>query len=257
MEPRFNIPRIGVTQKSDAAQNMDWLRQVPDLDGVILFTREPNMDFSFRSRNLQKPRIVHIRLSGWEGSRLQPGGMSLRDKIAWTARYLRDGFEPELLVLDFDPVVPDKNGLARFQTALDGCLKAGILPGARARIHVLKEYGCIKDELDAQRKKPFYPDFRVFPEENELARVAKAVRGKGLRLEVCSCDFLPDRYPDLFVKRSCISKLDYHLMGLDFPEMQEYYVRRHPDGCRCMPKIELSAGPCPNRCTTCPYRENH
>lgn len=256
--PKSPTPRIGVTQKCDAAIDQSWNTKAPSMDGVILFTRNPDQNgFSFKSRNLQTPHIVHIRLSGWEGTDLEPGGMSLKDKLAWVQKYIRDGFDQKHLVLNFDPVIPNGNGIAKLASAIKACMDAGLLPGTRARLSVLKEYGCIKEQLKAIGKKPFYPDFRVFPNSQELNGLTKNLKNRGIRFEICACDGLLQKSSHLFIKRSCVSRLDLELMGLDTSSLNGYYPTRRPDGCRCLPKTELSQQSCGNKCVCCPYKNNH
>lgn len=262
--------KIGFTERGDADRDLSWLPKLlgnDNLKGAVLITKSAQ-DRAFQDAaleaNAHKPCVLHAGITGWGGTRMEPGVYSAETVLAAVRHLIDAGFPASRTVLRIDPIIPTVYGITRATQVLQ--LASTYLPDvSRVRISIYDDYFAGRTEM-VKRGFPAVDGIIKWKSEQErrptqewvksIAETLVAARPDQI-FECCAEPELCETYPDHFVAQGCCSQADITAMGLELP--REFGVNgQNRHGCLCLRcKTELleHKNPCPNDCAYCYWRK--
>lgn len=185
--------KIGITDYMDAGLDQSWRQHMDKVAGAILITKAPHL-----LEEVPPNTIIHCTITGWGGSRMEPGVQPAWVEIIAYAR-LVDLYGPERVVLRVDPIFPTEIG---FQPA------AKVLKHARGRVRIsfLDGYAHARKRIQAAYGADLpWQGFHA-PLAKRQTLLERCTKILGFQPEVCAEPGLPCT--------GCISARDLTAMGL-------------------------------------------
>ena len=191
---------IGITERGDAALNLEWLPWVKKGKPAILITKDAYRLSRVLEENLLQSAeniIIHATITGMGGTSLEPRVPLL--KVAIVGLELLLAFlRKENVVIRIDPILPNETGL-RYATRVWELTKHfGI---KRYRISFLDAYPHVRDRFKAVGTKVHWEGVHAPLEERK-----SLLERMPMQVEVCGEPGLPCH--------GCLSAADLKLLGV-------------------------------------------
>lgn len=274
---------IGFTERGDGGLDLSWRDAVEHgrVDGAVIVTKSLNAKAREQILNLTAAGyklIVHAGCTGWGSSWLEPHVPTPTRQIDNIAALIADGFDPSLVTLRVDPIIPTEDGLARAADVFD--LAASNLPldDMRIRVSVLDEYPHVRARLEAVGKQPFLGGYFQAGELKNAAIVAmleahvtRRADGSPREVETCAEHLLVTVSEQLrrltgndsnvrLIERGCLSLEDLRRLGIDESRAPASTNGQRRGGCLCLTaKREIlpaqNRKPCPHGCLYCYWKD--
>jgi len=197
--------------------------------------------------------IVHVTITGYGGSRIEPGVPSMEVTLAGLNSLIAKGFPPQQIVLRVDPIIPTEEGINIAWSVIRRCP----LAVKRIRFSFIDNYKQVNELVGWSS---FHAPIDVQRDAAKIIRNRCQTILKDKELEACG-------EPALDENLGCISYKDYDILGslnVTIPPedirqetLPEELLHGQRKGCRCLyTKQELLSLPkyCPNACVYCYYK---
>lgn len=270
--------KIATTETYDPTLCIDeWVNRDKEFDFLLYITKVLNSriigiltEKSSPWAWMNKPSVLHLTVTGWGGTDLEPNVCYPTDMFLNVQKLLEAGYPKERIVLRVDPIIPTWQGCAKFYYMVDMGLIWGI---TRFRSSVMQLYKHSAErlkqtseweEIDSIYKGQFWPDVHIdlkgmtFTERikstmNTLRQTALNECGiSNISFESCASKILLDCG---FESLGCMSERDLILNGLNPKELNIPRGNQRAV-CMCLMKHQLipggyKRGRCPHRCAYC------
>ena len=238
--------KIGVTERGDAAVHLnEWVDKAPGLDAIVAITKSvtPELTDFILTPGIKAKTILHTTITGYGGTRLEPGAPPPEESYALISGMIAGGFPAKQIVLRIDPIIPTEKGLEHVRKLLGMFKSTGI---KRVRFSFLQYYkhaearfsklGWAWPRIDDGMKAAC---FRLF---SEYARIYK--------FQSCATE-VPPEYNHFCAQTGCVSAEDVVILGLEVKLSGSSYQR--PKCLCCSAKTELLThrSQCKNKCAYC------
>jgi len=237
---------IGITERGDAALDLDWVPWVERGKPAILITKDPQrlhrlLQDLFNGIVIDKPRheivegiIVHATITGYGGTVLEPHVPKPSDAL--------EGYEElckllgfDRVVLRVDPVIPTDEGIKIAKAILE----RQKFIHSRARISFIDNYTHVKERLKAAGTGLPWESFHA---PLELRKRAWEELGKP---ETCG--------EPGFECCGCVSEVDCGLFGID-PLLASKGQRKFCSYLANKTELLSNRKPCPHGCLYCYWK---
>jgi DNA repair photolyase len=216
---------IGITERGDAALNIEWLHWVNDGKPAILITKDPlKLEKIFNKVNKVSDLnvIVHCTITGYGSTVIEPNVPSVPDAIDGYSN-LVEMLGANRVVLRVDPIFPSLKG-ETFASSVMTLARA--VASTRIRVSFLDNYPHVKTRFMEAGMIPFDYNFHA-PLETRKRLLDNLISNFG-EIEVCG-------EPD-FSCTGCISQKDIDTLGVDM--IKKNFKQRY--SCACLGnKVEL------------------
>ena len=270
--------KIATTETYDPTLCIDdWVERADEFDFLLYITKVLNSrvidiltDESSPWAYMNKPSVLHLTVTGWGGSELEPNVPLYTNVFLKLQELLDRGFPKERVVLRIDPIIPTWKGCANFYYVAECGIAYGI---TRIRSSVMQLYKHSAErlkntsywnEISSIYKDNFWPDVNVdlkgmtFKERisstvNTLKSDAlKQYNISDLSFESCATKLLADCG---FENRGCMSEKDLIINGLNPADLNIPQGNQRA-ACMCLMKHQLipggyRRGRCPHKCAYC------
>ena len=242
-------PRIGVTERGDAATDLSWINKLSTVDGCIVITKNPTHPKVLSTLLQNKDTcMLHATITGWGRSVLEPNVPHYTKSIAAVTKLVADGFPRDHVIIRVDPIMPWNTDPAR-----DVILLAYQNGFRRFRVSVLDTY--------KHMTKRFHDAGVATPEDLNISH------NEGIKNVQNMLDKLVQLYPDMHFEacaepllniehRGCVSEKDLDILGLQHTDVDNAGYQR--PACMCYSgKTELLTrkARCPHGCLYCYWRD--
>jgi DNA repair photolyase len=234
---------IGITERGDAALDLDWVEWVGEGKPSILITKDSNKLYEYLNQCFIVDKIniiVHCTITGYGGTIIEPNVPSVPDTIDGYLN-LVELLGKERVVLRVDPIFPSIKG-ETFANSVVTLARA--VASTRIRVSFLDNYPHVKTRFMEVGMVPFDYNFHAPLETRK--RIFDNLTSKFGEIEVCG-------EPD-FSCTGCISQKDIDTLGVDM--IKKNFKQRH--SCACLGnKIELlkNRGQCAHKCLYCYWKD--
>jgi DNA repair photolyase len=226
------MSKIGITERGDAAVNLEWIEWVSQGNPAILITKNPKELIGYLDGN--ENVIIHCTVTGLGGTKLEPNVPSV-DESAEAMKTLSELFDKDRIVLRIDPIVPYEPYLSKHLEAYEKCMQYA----SRLRVSFMDMYPHVIARLQENKLRVPYQTLHA-PLQDRLEALAKFPNA-----EVCG-------EPGIACK-GCVSPEDCFTLKV-LPEPAKNKQRQ---ACACIGnKKELlnSKKPCLHGCLYCYWR---
>ena len=228
---------IGITERGDAALDLNWMPWVREGKPAILITKDPEklldvfLKDQFESHNFNI--IIHTTITGFAGSILEPH-IPKGPEVFEAYRNLIKFFSAERVVLRVDPVIPTEHGISLAKSVIS---KRD--PSTRVRISFIDQYPHVHKRF---KKAGIAFPWDSFHAPLDLRQKAWEELG---RPEICG--------EPGFICTGCVSELDCRILKV---KPMDSNKEQRPF-CACLGnKKELlkEKKQCPHNCLYCYWR---
>jgi len=192
---------IGITELGDPVFDIEWMSWVSLCKPAILITKNPEILHLMLQRMIITNVIVHCTITGYGGTKLEPGVPVVRDAVVGMGDIAKlIGWDR--IVLRVDPIIPYDIGILPFNVKSEIITRYGqeVWDKLRKRISFLDAYNHVKDRFKAAGI-PLPPYEFHAPIERRMAIWEKL--GKP---EVCGEPDMPCN--------GCLSQVDMDILGV-------------------------------------------
>lgn len=242
-------PRIGITERGDAAVDLSWETKLPRCDMAVIITKNPaRPEFQEALLRHKDKCLLHATITGWGASVLEPNVPDYLTALNGVLKLVSDGFPADHVVIRIDPIMPWNTEPSRlvFQAAYRRGFR-------RFRISMLDEY--------AHTAKRFHEARLLTASDMGMSklvcidavnRLLDTVRQDcpGIAIEACA-------EPELKAEqKGYINPDDMRLFGLTPPASDPTRFQRPTCLC-CVGKTELltTRHRCPHQCLYCYWKD--
>ena len=237
--------RIGITEAGDAGRHLEWTTAMDTVHAAILITKAVTDEFLAAVEAFRVRVMVHVTVTGYGGSLMEPGAPSAE----WSRRQydrLARILSPERTVLRVDPIIPTTKGLVTADAVLRLFEDSGV---QRVRYSFLDMYPHVRVRFQAAGlPDPYQGGFGPAPSQIEAAQRALAPWRARYRFESCA-----ERGVD---QVGCFSVRDGGPLGFETGAFSGSSHQRA--GCLCPKnKVQLlyHRGRCEHGCPYCYWRD--
>lgn len=213
---------IGITREYDASQDISLFTRLKPL-GNIIVTRDLRNPVFFKNILKNKKNIIlHVVVSGYGESPLEPKTPHPRTMYESIANLIRSGFPKSQIVLRIDPVIPSEQGTQVLSMVLEAFATLHI---KRCRIKLLHlNKNVISREVwnylqyFGRMENPYYNQVenKVYsgPSRKHISRVYELLKSFSTQyeFETCTCDEYNDIDPLPLL--GCVSFKDLKILGV-------------------------------------------
>lgn len=242
-------PKIGITERGDAATDLSWINKLSTVDGCVVITKNPTHPKVQEAllKNANKC-ILHATITGWGGSVLEPNVPMWPKAIDAVTNLVNNGFPREHVVIRVDPVMP-------WDTSPSfNVINAAYARGFRRfRLSVLDTYTHMTVRFHAAGLGT--PHDLGFSYQNGISEANQMIAT------------LKHIYPDIVIEacaepglnaehRGCVSDKDLDILGLSHDVIDQTGYQR--PACMCYSgKTELLTNKkrCPHQCLYCYWKD--
>lgn len=230
---------VGVTEISDAGYHYPKIKQLYKANILITKHLEEPGFHEFLLNNNDKC-ILHATITGWGGTKIEPGVPTPEESFAYLRSLIDKGFPVNHIVLRIDPIIPTPEGIERmldtFSDYLDqfGSLFLGSA-SPRIRISILDLYEHVKLRLIAAGIILPYTSFNA-PEhlvikvlsalEQSYKSYLNIMHQNAPIIESCAENFSRSWINPC----GCVSQNDINILGVDVKLEGHSHQRK---SCRC------------------------
>lgn len=249
--------RIGITDQYDASLDLSVFDRLCPLMNIIITRDISNVQFRYLLIKHQKNIILHLVISGWGGTPVEPNVPNIAQTYGYLKSLLMEGFDPSHIVFRIDPIIPTEAGLELLQKMLNPLTD---FPVTRLRYKILTQNDNVVNRQSWFQAcffvgNPYYSEKhqKVFYGAPEwLRKRIYAILDKyAWKFSIESCD----RYDtsDNPHNLACISHRDFRALG--YMEVDVKFTYTNKSRCHCPTNRVSLQKPtitqCPLRCTHC------
>lgn len=241
-------PRIGVTERGDAAVDLSWTGKLANLDMAVIITKNPaKPEFQKALLEHADKCLLHATITGWGGSVLEPNVPTYKTALDGVDALVAAGFPKDHVVIRIDPIMP-WNTEPSMHVFREACARRY----HRFRVSILDEY--------AHMKERFHKKNLATPSDMGIDMVTAVNRVNRMLHDIRT------EYPDITVEacaeprldadqKGCINPEDMALFDLPVPEAHINGRQRRTCLC-CDGKRELLTNrhPCAHGCLYCYWK---
>jgi len=226
---------IGITERGDAAINLDWIDWVSSGAPAILITKNPTKLASLITSTMNI--IVHCTITGYGGSILEPNVPKPVQAIEGYNKII-DKIGAERVVLRVDPIIVTPKGIDRAESIILAAV-------TRVRISFLDMYDHVKERFTKHGIALPYTTLHASLKQRNNALI---------RLQACLSMIPIDVCGEPGMKCSgCVSKKDCMILGVTPTQVTS--IQRKYCACLSLKKELLSnKHPCLHGCLYCYWR---
>lgn len=205
-------------------------------DALLIITKNiDNKDLSDFLLDVRRITILHVTITGYGGSLLEPGVSIPFKTISALNKLIENGFPVEQIVLRIDPIIPTKIGM----WFVEQIIKLSNKNINRLRFSFIDNYKHVNNLLNWQC-------FNAPLQNQNMALKRLYFLWEDKYLEACG---------ELSLRENtgCISVRDYDILGMKRPEIIELKGQRKSCMCLSTKKELLVKQKCPNKCVYCYY----
>lgn len=251
---------VGTTETFDPCFVPDWDKKL--LEANIIISKELNLDMMKKLINNQKKIIFHHTITGFGGSKIEPGVKPYKFEIDMARKLFKLKFPVDHYVLRIDPIIP-YGDLKIINLVLDEFIemmkftdfKLGNGNSVRCRISMIDMYKHVRDRFSESNLKP--PFDNGFNAPGELFdRVAKVLENYSEYFKFECCAEPGFNLYDHIDQVGCVSYKDLSILGIDFSEYG-YPGTPQRSTCSCLSKKQIlgvKPGRCPHGCIYCYWK---
>lgn len=248
--------RIGITDEFDASLDLSIFDRLCPLMNIIITRDISNIQFRYLLVKHQQNIILHLVISGWGGTPVEPNIPDIRKTYGYLQSLITEGFDPSHIVLRIDPIIPNDAGFQLLPKLLDVFSQ---FPITRLRYKILTQTNNVINRHSWFQAcmfmgNPYYSESRntVFYGAPEWLRkkVYAILDSYAWKFSIESCD----RYDTVDNPHNiaCISHRDLRILGINDADIKFTYKKNK---CHC-PENRTSLQnqtytQCPFRCTHC------
>jgi DNA repair photolyase len=111
--------KIGITEAGDASLDYTWVEKAPEMDMMILITKNVTDKFIREVMRFANKTIVHATCTGYGGTRMEPGVPKWKNQLEQTKKLIAMGFPAEQVVVRIDPIFPTPKGIATIEKIVE------------------------------------------------------------------------------------------------------------------------------------------
>jgi len=260
--------QIGITERGDAALNINWKKWVENGLPAILITKNIIKLIEENKQLLLNGNvIIHATITGLGGTIWESNVPNYKKVLEFLEKQIRYGFPKERLVIRCDPIfipfmdpelqVPESYN---YKSILTEILNFAIDNDLRYRIsffdyypHVRERVRSLPQTLIIEKLNQMQPELHadILLRQGCLNAIKNYIKYHNSNLEVEVCG-----EPDLPCT-GCLSKKDLDIFGIELGKDPETGIQR--PACACLGiKRELldNKHPCMNKCIYCYWKDN-
>lgn len=200
--------KIGITEAGDASLDYTWVEKAPEMDMMILITKNVTDKFIREVMRFANKTIVHATCTGYGGTRMEPGVPKWKNQLEQTKKLIAMGFPAEQVVVRIDPIFPTPKGIATIEKIVEF-----VQPDIkRFRISILDNYEHIKTRFQ-ELNMPIMYDGKFQASDEEFRAVDLMLSKLKFRFHVSfeSCAEPKLKNAD---RVGCVNAKDMALFGL-------------------------------------------
>lgn len=200
--------KIGITEAGDASLDYTWVTKAPEMDMMILITKNITDKFIREVLPFTHKTIVHATCTGYGGTRIEPNVPKYTAQLDQVRKLIAYGFPAEQIVVRIDPIIPTEKGLVFVEKIVEY-----IQPDIkRFRISVMDNYPHVKERFK-EAKFPILYNGEFQASDEEFAAVDHLLTRLKFRFdatfESCAEPKLTKADPV-----GCVNTTDMKLLGL-------------------------------------------
>lgn len=235
------IQHIGITERGDAALDLDWMPWIRERKPAILITKDPaKLDQILRDHNLSGANIiVHCTITGHGSTVLEPNAPGPAAALEGVHNLL-GMLGPARIVIRIDPIIPTRKGT---EAAVLVATKAG---PHRVRISFIDNYPHLQRRFEQAGLPPLPWTGLHAPIATRIGALAAINISVGRPVEICG-------EPDMDCA-GCVSTIDCETLGVK-PATN---TSRQRTACACLAnKKELltKRNQCQHGCLYCYWKD--
>lgn len=244
-----NHPKIGVTERGDAATDLSWVAKLPTVDGCVVITKNPTHPKVHEAllENAHKC-MLHATITGWGSSAIEPNVPTWDKSVLAVANLVSRGFPISHVVIRVDPIMPWN--VTPSYNVVCSAYKFGF---RRFRFSVLDTYPHMTER--------FHTAGLGTPSDLGISKAEGIARVNDMIAK------LRAQYPDITIECcaeptlnaehcGCVSQKDLQILGLPCDNIDQVGYQR--PACLCYSgKTELLTNKkrCPHQCLYCYWRD--
>ena len=235
--------KIGVTERGDAALDLNWKLKIPYVDGFILITKDPAKLLDKYS-TFPSNSMVHCVITGYGGTPLEPNVPNPEISLKAYDRLI-DALGPDRVVLRIDPIIIEPE----YRQPLDVIKRSR----GRVRVSFIDLYPHVRDRFRTAGIHFAHLDDMSFHYSLDKRKATydqlNIINPSPYRVEVCGEPGLP-----CF---GCVSSSDLNAMGLSADNLSGTKNLQRFD-CTCIAeKVELldNKKRCFHNCQYCYWKD--
>lgn len=258
--------QIGITERGDAALNINWKKWVENGQPAILITKNVIKLIEENKQLLLNGNvIIHATVTGLGGTRWEPNVPNYKKVLKFLEKQIRYGFPKERLVIRCDPIFipfmdPETQSLFNYKSIITEILNFAIDNNLRYRISFFDYYPHIRERIKDLSQTPaieklnqIQPDLHadIILRQGSLNAIKNYIKDHNSNLEVEICG-----EPDLPCT-GCLSKKDLDIFGIELDKDLETGIQRPACACLGLKKELLNnKHPCAHKCIYCYWKDN-
>lgn len=257
---------IGINREIDASADLTIFQRLKPIMNVIITRDITNQLFVNELLKHKHNIILHIIVSGYGSTPLEPYTPHPRTIFRAIQLLLAAGFPKEQIVLRIDPVIPNEQGCRGLELVLDIFAKLRI---KRCRIRMLKMNKNILGRVQwtyitsfCNFSNPYYNELenKVYagPSKAHMSRIYQILKKYESIYEFESCmrGFFKDfpGIPDL----GCVSFKDFNVLGVKDADILKDFEKS--DGCSCpvnAKELSNNRTQCRLKCVHCVHKTSN
>jgi DNA repair photolyase len=258
--------QIGITERGDAALNINWKKWVGNGQPAILITKNVIKLIEENKQLLLNGNvIIHATITGFGGTLWEPNVPNYKKVLEFLEKQIRYGFPKERLVIRCDPIfipfmAPETQSIFDYKSIISEILSFAIDNDLRYRISFFDYYPHVRERIKDLPQTPAIEKLNQMQPELHADTLLRqgflamledyiTTRGKKTEVEICGEPGLPCT--------GCLSKKDLDIFGIELDKDPETGVQR--PACACLGiKRELldNKHPCAHGCLYCFWKDN-
>lgn len=217
--------RIGITENGDASLDYTWLDKEPEMNMMILITKNITDKFIRTVLPFAHKTIIHATCTGYGGTKLEPNVPKYTEQLDQVRKLIAFGFPAQQIVVRIDPIIPTTKGLRCVENIVE-YIQPDI---TRFRISVLDNYPHVKERFrDLHMPVLYNGQFQASDEQ--FAELDKTLCRLAFRFNVqfesCAEPKLTHAAPI-----GCVNQQDVAMLGLTLDGGRP---KKQREGCLCI-----------------------
>lgn len=221
--------RIGITESGDASLKYEWTRNINNVQGAIIITKNITDKFIEEILAHKDKCILHCTCTGYGGTSIEPKVPKYTHQINQLLKLINAGFPVNQVVLRIDPIIPTIKGLKVAQNVFEYALQQ-IPELKRVRISLLDMYPHVQKRFMSLLNTVPYTSFHApkYMQEN-ADKLFKYIKEKYPSISIESCAEKDLKVPK---KSGCVSNSDLKLLNIQQPD--ELKLKFNRQSCLCI-----------------------
>ena len=206
--------KIGITESGDASLKYDWTKNINNVQGAIIITKNITDKFIKEILEHKQKCILHCTCTGYGGTKLEPKVPDYKTQIKQLLKLINAGFPVNQVVIRIDPIIPTQKGLKVAQNVFEYAIQ-NIPEIYRFRVSLLDMYPHVQKRfLDVFKKVPYTTFHAPKYMQTNADKLFKYILEKYPQIEIESC---AEKELSIPKKTGCVSSQDLSILNIPFP----------------------------------------